>query len=721
MLKLSHWSAKFKQWWKQDRLVLLTAGGVAGLIILVRSLGLLQWWELAAFDTYFHLRLPGGIDPRIVIVAIDEKDLQQAGVWPLPDRVLATAIEQIEAAEPRAIGLDLYRDLPVEPGRAALLEAFQTIPHLIGIEKLEDRDSMAVPPPPLLAQKQQVGFNNILIDLDGRVRRGLLYWHQQGQLKTSFALKLALIYLESRNIKPRGAAFNPDYLQLGRTVFRPFEGNDGGYVRADDQGYQFIGNFRVPESFETVSMSDVLAGRVARDRFHDRIVLIGSTAPSLKDLAYIPQSTNLLGQAKPIYGVELHANFISQILDAGFAGRHPIRVLPSWVENLWILGWSAIGAFLVWTARSPLRSSLLLLLTVALLLAAVYSYFLAGWWLPWIPPLLSLLGAFALLTSYFAYQQEELQRSKEFLQSAIDAIADPIFIKDAQYRWIVLNQAFCQFSGYPLEHLLGKSDSDIFSPEEAQVFRLQDCLVFVTGQARENEEKLTNARGKTYPIATKRSLHRDAAGNLFLIGVIRDITEHKRLEEELRRAAAELSRSNEELKLRSDRLHRFAYYDSLTGLANRKLFYEGLSRSLDWAKTHHRSCALLYLDLDGFKQVNDTWGHDVGDLLLKAAAGRITNCVRSSDLVARLGGDEFTVILPGIKQADDVAIVAQKILQTLSQPFMLEGREISVTVSIGSSIYPDDGQTQEVLLKKADLAMFSAKRLGRDRYSRSDV
>lgn len=723
MPRLSHWSAKLKQWWKQERRVLLSAGGVAGCIIVLRSLGMFESWELATFDRLSQLRREETVERRVTIVTIDEKEIQQAGKWPIPDRAIAELIEKLSAAKPRAIGLDVYRDLPVEPGHEALLTVYRTTPNLVGIEQLEDLDSQGVPPPPLLAAKQQVGFNNVLTDPDGRVRRGLLYWHQNGQPQTSFALKLALIYLEAEGITPRGAAFNRNYLQLGKAAFRPFEKNDGGYVRADAKGYQFIGNFRAPRSFEKIAMSDVLAGKVSPARLRDRIIIIGSTAPSLKDLAYIPYSTNLMGYAEPVYGVELHANFVSQILSAAAGERPLVQVLPPWLESLWIFAWSAIGASIAWTMRSRSArgtiSSLMLLFAIAMLFGAVCGNFVLGWWIPCIPPLLGLVVSSAILTNYLAQQREEFKRSKEFLQSAIDAIADPIFIKDVQHRWIVLNQAFCQFSGYPLEQLLGRSDRDIFPLEEAEIFQEQDRLVFQTGRSRESEEHLTDARGKTYSIATKRSLHKDAAGNLFLVGVIRDITERKRVEEELRRTTVELSRSNEQLKLSRDRLHRLAYYDSLTGLANRKLFYESLNKSLEWAKQNNRLIGLLYLDLDGFKQVNDTLGHDFGDLLLKAAAGRITNCVRNSDLVARLGGDEFTVILPGIKCVEDVVIVARKILQTLSQPFMLEGHTIAVTASIGSSLYPRDGQTPEILIKKADMAMFGAKRLGRNQYQLS--
>jgi diguanylate cyclase (GGDEF)-like protein len=124
----------------------------------------------------------------------------------------------------------------------------------------------------------------------------------------------------------------------------------------------------------------------------------------------------------------------------------------------------------------------------------------------------------------------------------------------------------------------------------------------------------------------------------------------------------------------------------------------------------------MFLDLDGFKQVNDTLGHDTGDQLLRVVAQRLTSSLRSSDIVSRLGGDEFTVILPGIPQLEYVAKVAEKILETLSQVFLLEGQNVFVTVSIGISIYPLDGEVEETLIKNADAAMYRAKQLGRNQY-----
>ncbi len=724
MLKVSRWS-RLKQWVQQERQVLLTSTGVTGIVIILRLIGILQSSEIAALDQLFHLRPPEPIDERIVIVEINEKDLHQAGQWPIPDRVMAQLLLKLNAYQPRAIGLDIYRDLPVEPGRAEFIQACETIHNLIGIEKLQDKTSLGVPPPPVLSQRQQVGFNNVVVDSDGKLRRSLLYWHVNGTPRQSLALKLALIYLKAEGITPKKADVNGEYMQLHQSVFRPFQPNDGAYVGADTKGYQILANFRRPGSFRTVSMADVLADRVKPNWMRDRIVLIGSTAPSLQDFFYIPYSNSLTGTAKPMSGVEVNANFISQILSSTLSGRPAIQVWSEPIEWLWIFGWSLVGAGLIWRLRwrsrflkgaSPRRSSAYLLVASATLSGSCYLAFLGGWWLPLVPPFLALLGSAAVITSYLAHIKEELRRSKEFLQTVINTIPDPVFVKNKEHRWIILNQAYCQFIGYPLETLMEKSDHDIFPQHEADAFWAEDELVFQTGEARETEGEFTDAFGTTHLIATKKSLHKDAAGNLFLVGVIRDITERKRAEEKLRQAAAELTRSNTELKLSEDRLRYLAYHDVLTGLANRKQFYERLSQSLEWAHNNNQLVALMFLDLDGFKQVNDTLGHDTGDQLLRVVAGRLTNGLRSSDIVSRLGGDEFTVVLPGIPQADYAAKIAEKILENLSQVYVLEGHEVFVTVSIGISIYPLNGEDEETLIKNADTAMYSAKQLGRNQH-----
>lgn len=710
---------KLQQPLAQKSRVSIIALSVAGCVLLLRSVGLLQSWEWAALDQFFRLRAPEPVDERIVIVAIDEDDLRKVGQWPLPDPVIAQLLQKLHAKKPRAIGLDLYRDLPVEPGHGELLKAYKSIPNLIGIEQLADQNNVGVPPPPELSHLNSVGFNNVILDADGKLRRGFLYWTTPSQVHESFALKLALIYLKTEGITPQPATNNPQYLQLGQGVFRPFEQNDGAYVRADAGGYQILSNFRHPEKarFRTVSMTDVLGDRVEPSLVRDRIVIIGSTAPSLKDLFYTPYSGGLTTTApQPIAGVELHANFLSQILSAALSGRPLIYVWSDLVEGLWIFGWAWVGVSVSWRLRSPRPLALTILLATIALTGGSYLAFVNGWWLPLVPPLLALGGSAVVITAHIAYAQEELKRSKQFLHQVINTIPDPIFVKNQEHRWIVLNEAYCQFIGHPLEVLIEKPDCDFFPKHEADIFWQQDKLVFHSGVAVENEEEFTDARGTTYLIATKRSLHKDAAGNLFLVGVIRDITSRKRIEEELKRTALELFQSNTELKLSENRLRYLAHHDTLTGLPNRQMFHEHLNQSLAWAQSNNLLVALLFIDLDGFKQVNDTLGHDNGDRLLVTVAQRLTACLRSSDIVSRLGGDEFTAVLPSIPGKQEAASVAEKILATLSEAFVLEGHNAFISASIGISIYPLDGEESETLIKQADAAMYRAKQSGKNRY-----
>lgn len=170
------------------------------------------------------------------------------------------------------------------------------------------------------------------------------------------------------------------------------------------------------------------------------------------------------------------------------------------------------------------------------------------------------------------------------------------------------------------------------------------------------------------------------------------------------------------LKHTNEQVTALAHHDSLTGLPNRILFYDRLNQAITRARRDKVSIAVLYLDLDGFKLVNDTFGHDAGDTLLREAAKRIVACVRDSDTVARMGGDEFTVILPNIRTPSSKDRVAKKIVETIARPFLINGKSCSVSASIGIALFPEHGETAEQLVKIADAAMYLAKHSGKNCY-----
>ncbi|WP_414620529.1 CHASE2 domain-containing protein [Calothrix sp. CCY 0018] len=684
----------------------ITASSVVICVLVLRYLGLLRPLEWAVLDRFFQLRPIEASQERITIVAIDETSLRKFGS-PISDSDIAKLLQKIDSYQPRAIGLDIYRDLAVPPGKKELEEAFNSMPNLIGIELLSDSQNSRVNPPSVLKKKGQVGINNTIRDADGKVRRGLLYAHFKDREYESFALKLARLYLRKENIVPKNAK-NSEYLQLGKAKFIRFKKNDGGYVNADDGGYQFLSNFPKPAcsegcgdksyGYRTIPLKDVLNEnkKLPENWIKDRIVLIGSTAPSLLDLKLIPYSSSfMVAEPESIAGVELQAYFIDEIISASLEGRKLLRVWSEPVEYLCIAIWAYIGAITRWRIRSSSKNFLLILFISFIFTVCAYLLFLEGWWIPLIPTLITYIGSVIVITSQIAHTQEEFKRSKDFLQQVINTVADPIFVKNEKHQWIVLNDAYCNLIGSPQKQLIGKFDYDFFPKHEADAFIKNDEYVFKTHKFLENEEQLTDIYGKLHLIATKRSLHKDSAGNLFLVGIIRDITERK---------------------FQEDHFRYIAYHDALTGLPNRKAFTEELHESLSWAKSGNCMLALLFVDLDGFKQVNDSLGHKMGDLLLVTVAQRLSNCLRGSDTVSRLGGDEFTIILRKIPKAEVAAKIADKILRTITEPIALENHNATVSASIGISIYPDNAENCETLLKQADAAMYRAKHLGRNRY-----
>lgn len=712
----SRFAAVPKRIWHTRR-AWATAIAASGCVLGVRLLGMLQPFELAALDWLYRVQPAEPADPRIILVTIDDQDIQQVGKWPLSDETLAIVLEEIRLQQPRAIGLDIYRDISVGQGSERLAQIFATTPNLIGIEKIPDRISPGISPPTVLAAQKQIGFNNVIVDADGRVRRSVLLWNVDGKNHRSFALQLALRYLEAEGITLQPSPQSPTNFVLGTQEFVRLRANGGGYVRVDAGGYQIMAQPRQnSQAFDTISLTELLSGNADPALFRDRIVLVGSTAVSLKDFFYTSTSRGQQGSAYPMAGVELQGHLISQVLSAAMDGRSLLRVWPEPLEITWIIVWALLGVGVSWRLRHS-RWLLLWLLAIASgLVGFCYGAFLLASWIPLVPPLMTFWGGSLAIIVHTARLQEELKKSKEFLNSVINTIPDPVFVKDQKHRWIVLNEAFCRFVGYPRQKLLDQTDFAIFPQDQAQRFWEQDDYTFKTGDETETEEALTNTMGKIYHIATKRSLHRDAAGNLFLVGVIHDITQRKHIEVELRRKAEELIRTNDELRQQENRLLHLAYHDSLTELPNRDYFETHLHEIISRSHAPDRLTALLFLDLDGFKGINDTYGHTMGNMLLKAVARRLTGSLRSSDMVARFGGDEFVVLLPAIPSTQDIIIVAEKLIDALTQPFALEEQTLRVTTSLGISIFPQDGTTPRELLEKADFAMYQAKHQGKNRY-----
>ncbi|MFB2975778.1 CHASE2 domain-containing protein [Microseira sp. BLCC-F43] len=383
----------------------VTALWVASLAILLRLTGLFQGMEWDVLDQFFRLRPLESPDPRIVIVTLGETDITKMGKWPIPDRVLAQAITNIKARNPRAIGLDLYRDLPVDPGHEALVEMFKSTPNLIGIEKVV---GARIAPPLVLSQLGQIGFVDIVLDNDGQVRRGLLSVQRQQRVYRSLALQMALIYLKAEGVN--GKEIDENRWQFGKAVFQPFEANDGGYVGADDGGYQILMNFRgLLDNFPTISLTDLLNNPIAPGLIENRIILIGATAESLNDFFYTPYSKSLFGAAERTPGVVIHANLIGQILSAVLDGRPLIKVWSKPKEWFWIFLWSLIGAGLTWQFQSLWAIACSILLACFGLLLITYLAFLQGWWLPVVPPMVGLVGAASALAIFINKKLEQLQ------------------------------------------------------------------------------------------------------------------------------------------------------------------------------------------------------------------------------------------------------------------------------------------------------------------------
>jgi diguanylate cyclase (GGDEF)-like protein/PAS domain S-box-containing protein len=287
-----------------------------------------------------------------------------------------------------------------------------------------------------------------------------------------------------------------------------------------------------------------------------------------------------------------------------------------------------------------------------------------------------------------------------FASAIIENAGEGIVVYDRELRYVVWNHSMEELTGLSAESVLGRTATDVFP-------HLREQGVDEMIQRALRGESVSSPDIHYYVPGSSRSgwvsgvyrPHYDASGNVAgVIGLIRDITERKTAEQQIEYQA---------------------YHDALTGLANRRLFQEHLTLALALAGRRRRLVAVLFLDLDHFKLINDTLGHTLGDALLREVGVRLKRAVREGDTVARVGGDEFTIVLQDLEKKEDAASVAQKVLRAVAEPVVIDGHRLYVTTSVGVTVFPDDGEDAETLLKNADNAVYRAKAQGRNTYQMS--
>ncbi len=356
------------------------------------------------------------------------------------------------------------------------------------------------------------------------------------------------------------------------------------------------------------------------------------------------------------------------------------------------------------TKRSPIHACgifLALIFIIELLMIMALDGLLPpatpSWLVATADAVLITAAAFILVWRLFMRPLNETLLGEAARAHAItSAAAESIVTIDGHCIIQSFNPAAERLFGYTESEVIGKNVRVLMPEPHATAHDNYIAHYMHTGQKRiigsPREVIAQHRNGSLFPVELNVAEIKLGRQRQF-VGVFRDITERK---------------------IAEARIHHMAHFDNLTGLPNRVLFNDRLHQSISMARREKRELALCYLDLDGFKAVNDTLGHDRGDELLKLTASRLKHAVRESDTVARLGGDEFAVILPQITGRGDTGLVAEKIIDMLAAPFHLQGidRPAHIGVSIGIAVFPADAGEAEQLVKMADIAMYNAKKAG---------
>ncbi|WP_419796882.1 MAG: EAL domain-containing protein [Terasakiella sp.] len=289
------------------------------------------------------------------------------------------------------------------------------------------------------------------------------------------------------------------------------------------------------------------------------------------------------------------------------------------------------------------------------------------------------------------------QNSLHLAHKIIEASLDGIIIVNSQGKIDYVNPTFTHVTGYSSDEAVGQTPALLKSGRHEENYYTEMWQQLQIDGYWQGEIWNRRKNGEVYPEWLTITAIRNDAGDIYqYAGIFCDISERKNQENQIRR---------------------LAYFDELTKLPNRRLFSDRLNMAVARSKRHHERLAIMFVDLDHFKKINDTLGHNTGDALLVEAAERLKHCTRDEDTVARMGGDEFILLFPDIESVDEVTKVAQRIVEAFSDPFIVDQQNLFVTASLGISVFPDDGEDTETIIKNADVAMYRSKDAGRSTFN----
>ncbi|MCF6202287.1 MAG: EAL domain-containing protein [Methylococcaceae bacterium] len=639
---------------------------LVGLSIFLHQSKVLQQWDNLIYDFESSLiKVP--VDDNIVIVAIDDNSLQKLGRWPWSRAVHARFLDQLTKTDVAAIGFDILfmePDLLKPNDDKQLLEAIKrngrvVLPVLTNIEEDSIVNTKTLEH---IMDAAILSHVNMVFDDQGVIRQfDLNIMLNNGEMLPSMAIAL-----------------------YRKTV------GDSKALKFEKENRIFVAFSNPPGQFQVVSYADVLLDAKVRQRLKGKVVLVGVTAPGLGASLATPGAR----ESRLMSGVEFHANALNVLYTE--AVIVPLKWPGYWLISLLLI------VIPVLTYRLCKLGMTLVLTLGFLVLTCISSFLLLSVFQLWFAPLSTLL---CLILSYPLWSLRKLKqlnlslfKEHENASAILKAIEESVIVTNKKGEVEYMNPAAEKMFACTLSEVKSSPFSELYDIIE------QDEQTFVGSKALANNDKETsvevqlikNRYDEEYAVRFSSQLVYEESGLLDgTVFALSDLTEINNISRQNAFTAA---------------------HDALTGLPNRSLLQGLMEQAIKNATRESMGFAVLFIDLDGFKKINDAMGHTSGDFLLQEVANRLSNWARDSDTISRWGGDEFIIMLDKMGSSSDVSYVVEKIKYSLSQPYTLNNQQVFVTPSIGISLFPDDGEDVNILLEKADAAMYNVKESGRNNF-----